>query len=133
MATTQEILKAAAALGELISSHDAAKKLESVARSLQGDIEAQRILNDFNRAMQAVAEKEAAGQPIEVADKKKVENLQGAVIRNPVLRQFQTAQMDYLDLMRRVDEAIQGGPAAQPASGSPPVEGPGGLGPGIIA
>ena len=37
------------------------------------------------------------------------------MIRNPLLRDFQMAQMDYLDLMRKVDEAMAGQPEQQPA------------------
>lgn len=112
MATTQEILKAANALGQLIASHDSMKKYEDAVRKLQGDVEAQRVLNDYNRHLQKLAEKEQTGKPIEVAEKQQLEKLQGAVVRNAVLRQFQMAQMDYLDLMRMVDEAMSGMPEA---------------------
>ncbi|MCX5662655.1 MAG: YlbF family regulator [Planctomycetota bacterium] len=120
MPTTQDILDAAQKLGKLIASHDSAGKLEAAARKLQGDVEAQRILTDYNRHLEKVSEKEATGKPIEVADKQQLEKLQGAVVRNPILRDFQVAQMDYLDLMRRVDEAMAGGEpaAAAPAPGA---------------
>jgi cell fate (sporulation/competence/biofilm development) regulator YlbF (YheA/YmcA/DUF963 family) len=110
MATTQEILKAAEDLGKLISTHETAKKFDDAVRKLQADVEAQRVLNDYNRQLQKLGEKEAAGKPVEVDDKRQLEKLQAAVIRNPLLRQFQIAQMDYLDLMRRVDEAMAGSP-----------------------
>ncbi len=108
MANTQEILKAATELGKLIATHDAAKKVEGAIAKLQADIEAQRLLNDFNRAVQAVSEKEAQGKPIEVAEKHKLQEMQNKVVRNTVLRDFQMAQMDYLDLMRKVDDAMSG-------------------------
>lgn len=120
--TTEDLLKRAHELGDLIAEHPTAKKLEDVLRRLQADVEAQRAMNDYNRHLQALGDKEAQGRPIEVADKKKLEQLQNAVIKNAVLRDFQVAQMDYLDLMRRVDEAIQGGPAqpaGAPAGASP--------------
>jgi cell fate (sporulation/competence/biofilm development) regulator YlbF (YheA/YmcA/DUF963 family) len=116
MATTQEILSAAREVGKLIASHDIARKLESAMSRLQGDVEAQRVLNDYNRHLQKLGEKEQSGKPIEVSDKQQLEKLQNAVIRNPLLRDFQMAQMDYLDLMRKVDEAMAGQPEQQ-ASG----------------
>ena len=123
MATTQEILQAASDLGKLIASHPASKKVEEVATRLQADVEAQRALNDFNRLMQKLEEKQQSGQPIEVEEKKSLEKLQAAVIKNPVLRNFQMAQMDYLDLMRQVDEAMNGGPAQQaPPTQAPPAQ-----------
>jgi cell fate (sporulation/competence/biofilm development) regulator YlbF (YheA/YmcA/DUF963 family) len=115
MATTQEILTAAREVGKLIASHDSARKVEAAMAKLQNDVEAQRVLNDYNRHLQKLGEKEQAGKPIEVAEKQQLEKLQNAVIRNPVLRDFQMAQMDYLDLMRKVDEAMAGQPEQQPA------------------
>ena len=106
MATTQEIISAAEALGKLIARHDATVKFEAAVKKLRDDAEAQRALNDFNRHMAALSEKESKGEPIEVEDKRKLERLQEAVIGNEVLRTFQMVQMDYLDLMRKVDEAI---------------------------
>lgn len=114
MATTEDILKRARELGDLIQGHPAAKKLETVLGKLQADLEAQRAMTDYNRLLQTLGEKETAGQPIEVDDKKKLEAAQKAVMRSATLRDFQVAQMDYLDLMRKVDEAIEG---AAPGSG----------------
>lgn len=110
MATIHEILDAASDLGKKIAEHDTARKLETIIKQLQDDVQAQRLLADYQRQITALGEKEANGQPIEVEDKSKLEELQGQVIRHPLLRDFQMAQMDYLDLMRQVDSAISGSP-----------------------
>lgn len=106
MATTQEIISAATALGRQIGTHDATRKFEAGVAKLRDDVDAQRALNDFNRHMNKLAEKEGAGQPIEVEDKRRLEQLQSTLIANEVVRTFQMGQMDYLDLMRKVDDAI---------------------------
>lgn len=108
MATSQDIVTEARKLGQLIADHPAAQKLEAVLKQLDQDVEAQRILADYNRQLQKIAEKEQAGQPIEVEDKQAAEQLRNKLIRNPVLRDMQVAQMDYVDLMRQVDQAIAG-------------------------
>ncbi len=108
MATTQEILDSATELGKKIASHDSARKLEDAMSRLRDDVEAQRLLTDYQRHLQTLGEKESRQQPIEVEDKRKLEDLQGKVIRNTILRDLQMAQMDHLDLMRRVDEAMTG-------------------------
>ena len=137
MADTDAILKKARELGEMISGHEAAKKLEAVLKRLEQDDEAQRVLTDYNRHLQTLAEKQQQGQPIEVEDKQKLEKLQKQVVTSPVLGDFQAAQMDYVDLMRRVDQALTGetpasaggaaaaGGAASPL-GSPGMSGMGG-------
>ena len=111
MASTQEILSKADEIGKMVGEHETSKRLEAAMKLLQNDLESQRMLSDFNRTLQALAQKEAAGKPIEVEDKRKLETLQSHIVRNPTLRQFQTAQMDYLDLLRKIDERINGTPA----------------------
>jgi len=123
MASTEQILQAARELGKLLASHEAAARFEAVIQKLQSDTEAQRLLNDYNRQMTTIAEKEATGKPIEVADKHQLQSLQQQVSANAMLRELQMAQMDYLDLMRRVDEAMSPMPAGEEAPGVP-VPGP---------
>lgn len=108
MATTQEILNSAKALGKQISTHEASIKFEKTLKALQADVEAQRLLNDYQRHMTKIAEKETKGDPIEVEDKRRLEDLQGQVVSHSTLRDLQVSQMDYLDLMRQVDEMISG-------------------------
>lgn len=108
MASTQEILDDARKLGEKIAEHDTTRKLERALKALDADTKAQRALNDYHRHIQAIAEKEQQGKPIEVADKKKLTELQNVVVTNAALRDFQVAQMDYMDLLRKVDEAMTG-------------------------
>lgn len=106
MASIEQIVSAAKDLGKLIASHDACSKFHAILHKLEKDLEAQRTLTDYNRHLQTIAEKEQNGQPIEVEDKRKLEQLQNGLIDNSLLREFQVAQMDFLDLMRRVDETI---------------------------
>jgi cell fate (sporulation/competence/biofilm development) regulator YlbF (YheA/YmcA/DUF963 family) len=128
MATTQEILKAAQELGKVIATHDVAKKFAVSMQKLSGDIEAQRLLNDLQRHLMKLQEKEQQGIEMGPDDKKTMEKLQGAVARNAILRDFQLAQMDYLDLMRQVDEAMSGEPQGEaPPVAKSPLVGGGGL------
>ncbi len=108
MRDSQAILDTAATLGKLIAEHPATQKLEGLVKQLEADTDAQRLMNDLNRHNQTLAEKQAQGKPIEVEDKRKLQELQQAVGVNPILRDFQIAQMDYVDLMRKVDDLIGG-------------------------
>ncbi len=118
MATTQDILQAASALGKMVSEHESAKRLESAVKLLQNDLESQRLLADFNKLMQTLAQKEASGRPIEVADKRTLEAVQSKIVKNPTLRQFQIAQMDHLDLLRKIDEIVSGGGEVEAPQGN---------------
>jgi len=127
MATTQEILNAARDLGKIIATHDAAKKFADSMQKLSADVEAQRMLNDLQRHMMKLQEKEQQGMPIEIDDKKTLDKLQAGVARNAVLRDFQLAQMGYLDLMNAVDRAMSGEEEEAPPAPASSVLGGGGL------
>ncbi len=117
MATDEALIKEAESLGRQLGENPKAARLESAIKKLREDTEAQRALNDLNRQLQAVAEKEMSGQPIEVEDKRKMQELQTAVVHNLVLQEFQLAQMDYVDLVRKLDDAMYGKSAAAQAVG----------------
>lgn len=129
MATTEEVLSAARAVGDLIAKHEAGQKFEKAVKLFQKDIDAQRLMNDYQRHLMTIAHKEQSGQPVEVADKHRLEKLQTDLSRNLVLQQLQMAQMDYLDLMRQVDEAISGEAAPAEAPEASLATPPGAAGP----
>lgn len=108
MSDQQTILDAATTLGRLIAEHPSTQKLEGLVKQLDADTDAQRLMNDLNRHNQTLGEKQSKGEPIEVDDKRKLQELQQNVGLNPILRDLQMAQMDYIDLMRKVDERIGG-------------------------
>ncbi|MEM8782246.1 MAG: YlbF family regulator [Planctomycetota bacterium] len=107
MPTTDELHDAAQKLGQLLKDHDTVKNLHAANKAFADDTATQRALLDFQRAIAEVSAKEQSGQPIEVSDKKKLRDAQEAVIRNPMLGRMQTAQMDYFDLLRKLDTAMQ--------------------------
>lgn len=108
MATTDDILNQATKLGELLADHDTSKRLEQAVAGLQADLQAQRAMTDLNRYAQSLEQKARSGQPIEVEEKRKLEALESLVVTNPLLVGLQKAQMDYVDLLKKVDEAITG-------------------------
>ena len=126
MASEKEILEQASKLGELIAAHDAAKQLDSATKAFEADVTSQRAMTDYQRFAQTLQQKAQSGAAIEVEDKRKLEELQQGVITNPLLANMQRAEMDYLDLLRKVDGAIvgsggavAGGPPQGPPAGSP--------------
>lgn len=118
MTDSAQIIDMATKLGRMISEHPAMQKYRELLTAIRKDTEAQRLLADYSRQMDTINEKESQGQPIEVDDKRRLSDLQGRVAMHPKLRDMQMAQMDYVDLMRKVDEAMAlgGEGAGEPAS-----------------
>lgn len=137
MATTEEIMKDAKALGEKLASHEAVKKAKEALERFEKDKDAQQVMQQFSQTLQTLAQKEASGQPIEVSEKKQLQTLQASMAHNLTMQQFQIAQMDYEDLLRKVDQEVTG-PATEaaglqqeqavggPAPGGSPLGGGGG-------
>lgn len=119
MASEQDILEQATKLGELIAAHDAVKKMTSATKAFEADTASQRAMADYQRFAQTLQQKAQAGGAIEVEDKANLEKLQQAVVTNPLLANMQRAEMDYLDLLRKVDGAIVGSGGAT-AEAMPP-------------
>lgn len=107
MSDKQAILDAATEVGKLLKASDAVERLTAAAKAFRDDVTAQRTVVDFNRFLQTLGQKEQQGQPIEVADKRRLQELQDAVASDPQLRSMQKAQMDYVDLLRAIDQTIQ--------------------------
>jgi len=129
MATTAQIVKAAQELGLLIQKHSSAVKLRDMIERLQEDTEAQRLMTDHNRLVQKLSEKQMNNEPIEVEEKRQLQATQDKVVRHPLLSEFQMVQMDYVDLMRQVDEAMAG-ESSEEDPGQGQAKGPGLVMPG---
>lgn len=125
MPSEQDILDQATKLGQLIADHDATQQLATATQAFEDDVHAQRAMVDYQRFAQGLQQKAQAGGAIEVEDKRKMEALQQAVITNPLLANMQRAEMDYLDLLRKVDAAIvsAGGAVAESVLQNPPTPG----------
>ncbi|MEM6457907.1 MAG: YlbF family regulator [Planctomycetota bacterium] len=108
MSTDDTVIAAAEALGRELASHPVVQKLEGLVKELEADTEAKRLMADLRRQEESLLKKEASGQPIEVADKHRRQELQQSVAMNPLLGRLQAAQMDYVDLMRKIDGLIGG-------------------------
>ncbi|MAE60567.1 MAG: hypothetical protein CMJ49_04320 [Planctomycetaceae bacterium] len=121
MSTTEQIEQAATELGRLIADHPHAKAMADAQAQLEADPEARQLITDLNRQAQVLGEKQQNQQPIEVEDKKKMEAIQNQVAANPLIGRLQVVQMDYLDLMRRANQAID--QASGDAVGGPPANG----------
>ena len=116
MADSNEILAAASKLGGLISTHASIIAYKEIARQLDLDVTARTMLGQYEQLIETLSQKEAQGLPIEVAEKRAFEQLQQSIAMQPTLKRFAQAQMEYMDLMRKVQETINAGLSGQKAA-----------------
>ena len=119
MADTQGILQAAANLGALVATHPAIAGYKEIIRQLDLDVGAKNLLQQYEQLIEVLTMKEQQMQPIEVGEKKQFEQLQQSIMMNQTLKKFGSAQQEYMDLMKKVQEQINAGMAGQvPADAS---------------
>ena len=122
MADTQEVLTAAGNLGALVATHPIVASYKETLRQLDLDVGAKTLLQQYEQLIETLSMKESQMQPIEVGEKKQFEQLQQSIMMNPMLKKFATVQGEYMDFMRKVQEAINGGMTGQappaPAGGT---------------
>jgi cell fate (sporulation/competence/biofilm development) regulator YlbF (YheA/YmcA/DUF963 family) len=117
VADTNDILKAAGGLGALIATHPAIAAYKETVRQLDLDVGAKTLLQQYEQLIELLTMKEQQMQPIEVAEKQQFERLQQSIMMNQTLKKFGQVQGEYMDLMKKVQEAINGGMAGKAPEG----------------
>lgn len=104
-----DIIADATALGKKMAAHPRMKAYMAAAQAVNGNQEAQDVLMGYQKAIEKIQQLEASGKPIEVADKRTISDWESKVANNELLKRMMTAQADYLELMHRINAAIDAG------------------------
>jgi cell fate (sporulation/competence/biofilm development) regulator YlbF (YheA/YmcA/DUF963 family) len=103
----EDILAQAGRLGKMIADSPEAGKLKEAQKALEAEPELKQLLQDTQQHMDKMSQLESSGQPIEVDDKRRLQELQNQLIASETFKQFTAAQVEYVDLMRKVNEAMR--------------------------
>ncbi len=103
----EEILELASKLSEAIASNDRFKMFKETEEQLKKDNVAKEISEKLEIQSKKIYELEKNLKPIEVEDKKKLQQLKEEVASNPSIQKFLKAQADYVELMKRVNGRIK--------------------------
>jgi cell fate (sporulation/competence/biofilm development) regulator YlbF (YheA/YmcA/DUF963 family) len=124
-ADTKEIMELAEKLGRLVGQHPAVERYRQAQQALAADPEANRMVNEFNRQLMTLARQEEQGMPVTDAQRMGLEGLQGQIASHLKVKAMNLAQVEFVDLMRRVSDAIrrfvaEAPPGTKPAAPPPP-------------
>ncbi len=100
-------LAAAAELGKQIAQDAAFRRLRAAEDAVQGDAASQKVLEEFDRQRRKIEDLERDRKPVEPEDKHEMIRLSDAVHSAPKLQELVRAQADYMELMNKVNKAIQ--------------------------
>ena len=108
MPDTQEILAEAEKLGNLVAQHPAVAKYKAAQKSVSEDPDASRLLREFERLLDQLGRQEASGIPVTDAHRTQLEALQSQIMSHIKVKNLNMAQVDFIDLLRKVNQTIQG-------------------------
>ena len=106
--TTQKLLDQARALGEAIAAHPSVQAWRQAANAVAGDADTRTLLGEYQHQAERLRQLEAQMKPVEVADKRKLAELQDQVAGNTLIKQMMAAETDYVSLMNRINQAMAG-------------------------
>ena len=101
-----QAIELAVRLGRSIAQSPQAQKLRTARAELDTKEDIKALLAEYQKQSDKVAELQEQNKPIEVDDKHKLQGLHEQLVGNDVFKQFTSAQVDYVDMMRKVNQAI---------------------------
>jgi len=103
----EDIIELANRLGEAISRSPQSAALRAAREQFNKHPDLVQLLKDYQAQADKIAQLERENKPIEVEDKHKLEELHNKLIAAEPFKKLTSAQVEYIDLMRRVNETIQ--------------------------
>jgi cell fate (sporulation/competence/biofilm development) regulator YlbF (YheA/YmcA/DUF963 family) len=115
---TQQIMDEAEKLGKIVAQHPAVARYKQAQKAVADDAEATRLLADMERQIEALARQEQSGLPITDAQRQALESSQNRVVSHLKIKNWNMAQVDFVDLLRKITQTIQRQLGDQPPAGS---------------
>ena len=113
---TQQILDQAKALGELMAQHPSVSKYKEAQRLVAADPDAGRLLMDFEKELEQLSRQEQSGLPVSEQAQMKLQSMQAQIASHIKIKALNMAQVEFMDLMRKVTQTLQR-PAVEGAMG----------------
>jgi cell fate (sporulation/competence/biofilm development) regulator YlbF (YheA/YmcA/DUF963 family) len=103
----EAILELAEKLGKQVAADPRGQNFAKARAAFEANLEARRLVGDYEKQQQKMAELEMSGKPIEPEDKRRLAALHQNVTAHPVLKDLMKAQADYLEMMTLISERIE--------------------------
>ena len=101
-----DITQLAQKLGAAIAQSPQAANLRAARKALDAQPDAKRLMEDLHRQSEKIVALERQNKPVEVEDKHKLQEINDKLVANEVFKKYTAAQVEYVDLMRKVNTAI---------------------------
>jgi cell fate (sporulation/competence/biofilm development) regulator YlbF (YheA/YmcA/DUF963 family) len=101
------VIEMAKRLGRSIAESPAAAAMRTARKELEGQADLKQVIEDYQKQVAKIANLERQGKPVEVDDKQRLRGLNEKLVASEVFKRYTAAQVDYLDLMRKVNDTIR--------------------------
>ncbi len=105
--TTGSSMDLAEKLGEALSQSDQAQALRDAKDSVEDNPELIELMTEYQQHMDKLSQQERMGETVELDDKRRLKDLHDKLVADPAFKKFNEAQMEYVDLMRRINEILR--------------------------
>jgi cell fate (sporulation/competence/biofilm development) regulator YlbF (YheA/YmcA/DUF963 family) len=116
---TTQIMDEATKLGLLVAQHPAVARYKQAREAVDKDPEATRMLADLDRQIENLTRQQQSGLPVTDAQQQQLESLQNRIVSQLKIKNLNLAQVDFVDLLRKVTQTIQRQLVDEPAAGAP--------------
>jgi len=101
------IISMAEKLGKAIADSPAAANLQQARDAVAAEDGTGELIEQFQKQSMKMAQLEHENKPIEVEDKKALQEIHGKLVSSPAFKKLTAAQVEFADLMRKVSQTIQ--------------------------
>ena len=103
----EKILEIASKLGAAIANHNRYKVFKEAEKQFKKDGEAIEISEELEKQSRKIHGLEKDLKPVEVEDKKRLQQLKEKVASSQSIQNFLKVQTDYVELMTKVNKQIE--------------------------
>lgn len=104
---TQQIMEEAEKVGQLVAQHLIVARYKQAQKAVADDADANRLMAEFDRQIEALGRQEQSGRPISDAQRLQLESLQSRIVSHIKIKALNQAQVEFVDLLRRISQTIQ--------------------------
>lgn len=103
----ERILGLATRLGQAIAESKTVAELRETQKAFEADPSLQQAMKEYRQQAGKMQRLEQEGKPVEVADKHRLEELNRVLAGSETFKKFSAAQVEYMDLFRKVNDTVQ--------------------------
>jgi cell fate (sporulation/competence/biofilm development) regulator YlbF (YheA/YmcA/DUF963 family) len=116
---TQQLMDEATKIGQLAAQHPAVARYKQAREAVDKDPDANRMLAEFDRQVENLTRQQQAGMQVTDAQQQQLELMQGRIVSHIKIKALNMAQVEFVDLLRKITQTIQRQLAEAPAAAAP--------------